>query len=395
MPSYIRRFQGGAAEWNSLIAGLPGTHLLQTWEWAQIKQAHGWEPLPLTWDSSAAPEVVARPAGDAGLAAPAAAAMVLKRRILRRGWAAHLCLLYIPKGPLLDWRNVTLRNCVLDDLESLARKEHAIFLKLDPDVLLGTGLPGETPAGEDACGQIVASELRQRGWTFSRDQIQFRNTVLVDLLPSEEDILGRMKQKTRYNVRLAEKKGVVVRTGTSSDLPLLYRMYAETSERDGFVIRNETYYTTVWETFMRPSAAVDQPSAEPLIAEVDGRVIAAIVVFYFADRAYYLYGMSREVHREMMPNHLLQWEAMKRAKRRGCHYYDLWGAPDVFSEMDSMWGVFRFKEGLGGDVVRTLGAWDLPVARFWYPIYTRIVPLVLGMMRARGMERNRQDLAAA
>ena len=165
-------------------------------------------------------------------------------------------------------------------------------------------------------------------------------------------------------------------------------MYAETSVRDGFVIRDEGYYQTVWQTFMQAST----PRAEPLIAEVDGEAVAAIFVFYFAGRAYYLYGMSREAHREKMPNYLLQWEAVRRAKGAGCKVYDLWGAPDVFDESDSMWGVFRFKEGLGGQVVRTLGAWDYTPKPFWYRMYSEIIPRVLDLMRSRGRSRTRQAL---
>ena len=102
----------------------------------------------------------------------------------------------------------------------------------------------------DNGGQAVMSELKRRGWGYSSDQIQFKNTVLIDLNPSEEELLARMKQKTRYNIRLAEKKGVTVRVGTKDDLSMLYKMYAETSVRDGFVIRDEGYYKTVWEMFM-------------------------------------------------------------------------------------------------------------------------------------------------
>lgn len=134
------------------------------------------------------------------------------------------------------------------------------------------------------------------------------------------------------------------------------------------------------------------PTCEPLIAEVDDEAIAAIFVFYFARRAYYVYGMSREAHREKMPNYLLQWEAMKRAKERGCSAYDLWGAPDGFNESDSMWGVFRFKEGLGGQVVRTLGAWDYAPNPFWYKMYSEIIPRILDVMRSRGKARTQQNL---
>jgi lipid II:glycine glycyltransferase (peptidoglycan interpeptide bridge formation enzyme) len=242
--------------------------------------------------------------------------------------------------------------------------------------------------------------LQRRGWEFSSDQIQFRNTVLIDLTSSEEQMLLRMKQKTRYNIRLAEKKGVSVRGGTQEDLPMLYRMYAETSVRDGFVIRDEGYYMTVWELFMsgatsRRSQIPDHvPFAEPLIADVNGEPVAAIFVFYFAHRAYYVYGMSRDVHREKMPTYLLQWEAMKRAKANGCIVYDLWGAPDVFDESDSMWGVYRFKEGLGGQVVRTLGAWDFAPSPLWYKMYSEIIPRLLDVMRSRGKTRTKQSIGA-
>ena len=143
-----------------------------------------------------------------------------------------------------------------------------------------------------------------------------------------------------------------------------------------------------------PLTTYQLPSAEPLIAEVDSEPVAAIFVFYFASRAYYVYGMSRNAHREKMPTYLLQWEAMKRAKAKGCTVYDLWGAPDVFDESDSMWGVFRFKEGLGGKVVRTLGAWDFAPSPLWYKMYSEIIPRVLDVMRSRGKTKTKQSLGA-
>ena len=177
-------------------------------------------------------------------------------------------------------------------------------------------------------------------------------------------------------------------------------MYAETSVRDGFVIRDEGYYKTVWELFMLGEQSKIEnrkseiPHAEPLIAEVDGEPVAAIFVFYFAGRAYYVYGMSRNAHREKMPTYLLQWEAMKRAKAKGCTAYDLWGAPEVFNESDSMWGVYRFKEGLGGQVVRTLGAYDFAPSPLWYKMYSEVIPRVLDVMRSRGKAKTKQNLGA-
>jgi len=375
--------------WNSLISKLPNPHFLQTYEWGQVKANYGWQPIYLVWDEAGKmKEERSLSSFDFHLSA---AALILKRQILRNGFAAQLSILYAPKGPLLDWSNKSLRESVLNDLQAFAKKAGAIFLKMDPDLVLGTGIPSSEDDLTDNSGQVVISELKRRGWRYSSDQIQFKNTVLIDLTLSEEELLARMKQKTRYNIRLTEKKGVTLRVGNPEDFGMLYKMYAETSVRDGFVIRDEDYYQTVWKLFMDSN----EPTCEPLIAEVDSEPVAAIFVFYFGGRAYYVYGMSRDVHREKMPTYLLQWEAMKRAKAKGCNVYDLWGAPDVFDKSDSMWGVYRFKEGLGGKVVRTLGAWDYAPNPFWYKMYSEIIPRVLDLMRTRGKAKTKQSLGGA
>jgi lipid II:glycine glycyltransferase (peptidoglycan interpeptide bridge formation enzyme) len=163
-------------------------------------------------------------------------------------------------------------------------------------------------------------------------------------------------------------------------------MYAETSIRDGFVIRDQRYYHVVWEKFIRSGLA------QALIAEVDHEPVAGLILFVFAKKAWYLYGMSRQAHREKMPNYLLQWEAICAAKAQGCEIYDLWGAPDEFDERDPMWGVYRFKEGLGGKVVRHIGAWDLPVRPISYKISLQILPKILAVLRQRGIDRTRQQV---
>ena len=378
----MQAFTGQSKEWNEIISQLPEPHFLQTWEWAQVKAKYGWIPMPFVWRD------------DSGNIL--AATMILKKKILNRGFAARLSILYAPKGPLLDWKNTALRTRVLNDLQSFAKQQSAIFLKIDPDIVLGRGVPNSGGDVLDNSGQAARSELTRRGWVYSSDQIQFQNTVLIDLSASEEEMLARMKPKTRYNVRLAEKKGITVRTGTVDDLSMLYKMYAETSIRDGFVIRDENYYITVWKLFMQnvECLTLNVPTCIPLIAEVNNEPVAAIFLFMFAGRAYYVYGMSHNAHREKMPTYLLQWEAMKRAKANGCSAYDLWGAPEEINESDSMWGVYRFKEGLGGEVVRTLGAYDFAPNKFWYKLYAEVMPRVLDVMRLRGKQKTKEGLSA-
>jgi lipid II:glycine glycyltransferase (peptidoglycan interpeptide bridge formation enzyme) len=328
------------ARWNSALVTLPHRHVLQSWEWGQFKQRWGWTPRYLLHEDQHTAK---------------AAALVL-RRSLRLG----LNVLYVPKGPALDYADAPLADRVLNELIDIAKRDRAIFIKIDPD------LP-----------QADRSILLDRGWRESREQIQFRNTMLIDLTRDEEDLLAAMKPKTRYNVRLAQKKGVCVRPGGLADLDRLYAMYRETAQRDGFIIRPIDYYRDAWGSFIQSGLA------QPLMAEVDGDAVAAVIVFRFADRAWYMYGMSRNLHRAYMPNHLLQWEAMCWAKSCGCTIYDLWGAPDELLESDSMWGVYKFKEGLGAAFTPHVGAYDFVVSRFGYWLYAVAMPRVLGMMRTR------------
>ncbi len=134
-------------------------------------------------------------------------------------------------------------------------------------------------------------------------------------------------------------------------------MYSETASRDEFIIRDHAYYLDVWTRFY------ENGMLTPLIAEVEDQAVAAIMLFTYANRSWYIYGMSASEHREKMPNYLLQWEAICSAKSAGSTVYDLWGAPDEFSENDRMWGVYQFKRGLGGYEVITPGAWDFPLRK--------------------------------
>ena len=362
------------SDWNDQVAGLSGAHVLQTWQWGEVKAQVGWRAHPLLWrDAQGTVQ---------------AAALLLQRDVRAGGLHLKMSVMYIPRGPLLDWANKDLVAQVLDDLQAYARRNGAIFLKLDPDLPLGYGVPGRENEQPAPTGLAVREELVRRGWTFSDDQIQFRNTVVLDLRDDEEAMLARMKSKTRYNIRLASRRGVTVRSGGVEDIDLLYRMYAHTSIRDDFLIRGRDYYALVWRVFFEAGLA------EPLIAEVAGEPVGAVVIFRFGGRAWYIHGMSLDAHREKMFTYLLQWEAMLRSKAAGCTEYDLWGAPDDFTESDPMWGVFRFKDGLGGQVVRTLGAWDYPVRPGLFKLYSQVLPRILGVMRRRGKSDTKRGMSA-
>lgn len=357
--------------WNNLIVHLTGAHLLQTKEWAEVKAKVGWKASPLVWRNASGGIV--------------AGALLLTRsaRLTRLGPEISIC--YAPRGPLLDWKDRELAGIVINDLQGIASEQKALFLKIDPEMRLGTGVPGSSDSCEDADGNAILESMKGSGWRFSASQIQFRNTVLLDLNGSEDDWLQRMKQKTRYNLRLAQRSGVNVREATDDEYPELYRMYAETSVRDGFMIRPQEYYLDVWRTFKQAGMV------SPLVAEVEGQKVAGLVLFHFGKTAWYLYGMSTGLHREKMPNYLLQWEAMLLARRMGCEVYDLWGAPDEFDGKDAMAGVFRFKEGLGGTVLRTCGAWDYVVSPLGYTLYENVLPKIQDVLRRNRKNQTRQE----
>ena len=342
------------AAWNRALLALPAPHLLQTWEWGAGKAQTGWAAHRLLWTQPTA-------------GAPAAAASLLLRRISRLPWGVA----YVPKGPVLDRNDPAAVELALAGVEAAARQRRAIFVKIDPDV------DPAIPSGQ----QLVAA-LRRRGWQPSPEQIQFRNTALLDLAAGEEALLAGMKPKWRYNIRLAERRGVQVRVGGPADLPAFYALYAETGDRDGFIVRPFDYYQQTWLRFMQP-ADEEAPWAALLLAEVEGDPVAGLILFGFGATAWYLYGASSERQRNLMPNHLLQWEAMRLAASRGCTTYDLWGAPDVLEESDALWGVWRFKEGFGAQFAPHIGAWDFPVNRSLYRLYTDAMPRVLDLMRSR------------
>jgi len=343
------------SQWDAALAALPLAHVLQTWDWGDFKSRWGWQPTRLLFEQ-----------GGRSLAA----AQILCRRLPYIPFSVS----YVPKGPALDYDDMSLLAFVLSVLEQQARRRRSLFLKIDPDVRLGVG-PDDLPPVPTAA--VVLEVLARRGWQPSPEQIQFKNTVLIDLTVGEDRLLAGMKSKTRYNIGLANRRGVQVRRGDETDLMTFYRLYDETARRDGFLIRPPAYYLDLWAQFLRNGRA------HLLLADVEEESVAGLMLFLFGKAAWYMVGASSDRHRNVMPSHQLQWEAIHLARRLGCTQYDLWGAPDHFDERDSMWGVYRFKTGFGGETVRGMGAFDYPSYPWLYWAYTVAMPRVLALMRRR------------
>ncbi len=341
--------------WNSTLRQLPWAHILQSWDWGEFKRAAGgWQPQRLAFKRGA--QVVAM-------------ASVALRRM------GPLKVMYVSKGPALDYSDMGLFDDVITELENRARQQGVVWLKIDPDVIQATGLPDSEDDRPDTIGTAITARLKERKWRFSDSQVQFRNTIHIDLTRSNTDILMAMSGSTRRKIRVASKKEVHVRAATLADLPVLYQLYQVTGQRDGFLIRPFDYYRRAWQEFMRVGLA------HALIAEYQGRPIAQLLLFHFGQRCWYFYGASSNEERQRMPNYALQWEAIQWAKSQGYGLYDMWGAPDVFDESDSLWGVYQFKRGFRGQVIRHIGAWDYVPRPLLYRACTEMLPRLLHLIR--------------
>jgi lipid II:glycine glycyltransferase (peptidoglycan interpeptide bridge formation enzyme) len=254
---------------------------------------------------------------------------------------------YIPRGPLGRWK------LILPDLLEASRAAGAFVLVLEPD-------DGDPEAGA----------LAELGFVPSARSVQPTTSLRVELAGSEEEILSRMHQKTRYNIGLAGRRGVTIRPW--QDPEGFSAMLRATGDRQGFGVHTPAYYRDAYDLFH------SRGEAELLLAEKDGQALGALMVFGCGPGAWYLYGASTTARRELMATYLLQWEAIRWARRRGAAWYDLWGVPDATLEElesgfearhDGLWGVYRFKRGFGGRWFQTSGAWERPIRPTLYRAY--------------------------
>ncbi len=341
--------------WQAALAELPNPHVLQSWEWGEVKGQTEWHAERLVMES----------------AAGRAAFQFLWRQPLPYLPAR---IAYVPKGPLLDWAKLDLLDQALAAVEAHARARGCIFVKIDPDVREDT-----------TTGRLLLHALHRRGWRYSAEQIQFKNTATTDLRAGEEALLAGMKSKWRYNVRLAEKRGITVRAGGAADLPAFYALYAETGARDGFLVRPEAYYRTTWQRFLDAQADDANPAGGALLLAEhpdEDQPLAGLFLLRYAATTWYFYGASSDRRRRDMPNYLLQWAAMQWALAQGCTTYDWWGAPtDLADAGDGMQGVWHFKQGFGAEFQPHIGAWDYVISPVAYRALTESLPYILAGMR--------------
>lgn len=254
---------------------------------------------------------------------------------------------YLPRPEKID---------SLEEIKKACQKERAILLKIEPLV----------PSRVEGPHRIGSPVLP-------------RHTIYIDLTKTEDQLLAAMHEKTRYNIRLAQKKGLVVKDEDGPEaLENFIKLLTATEFRQQFYSHPAQYYRTLWQT-LRPAKMVYllsaylpssfQPQDPSSIIHHPSSPIASVMLFRFKDTLYYPYGGSDPKYREFMAPHLLHWEAIKLGKKLGCKVYDMWGSyKEAPLETDPWWGIYRFKKGFGGEEITFPPAIDIPLSPL-YPLY--------------------------
>lgn len=381
--------------WNACVVDCPTGNILQSYEWGEFKALFDWKILRVSFCENRK---------IYGLA-----------QLLFRHTPAGT-IAYCPRGPLLDYHDESLTRRAFEALHEIARGNGASFLKIEPPV-------PDSPA--------FAAQMKRLGFRHT-EEVQPRSTIIVDLQHDVETLLARLNIKTRYNVGLASRRNVRILDGRDEDISLFYDLLERTSERSNFSIHSREYYEKAWHC-LKPKGM-----AHVLLASCDGEIVAGTMIFVVGQRAYYMYGASNGKNRNLKPSDLLQWESIKWARSVGCTSYDMWGIPDEVGmqvcgsglsdscdhhgervsngngsrgkesngdESNSkgsngkghdgngengnggdetsekadaakspLWGVYLFKRGFGGEVVRYAGAFDYVYSPIQFWLWTKALP---------------------
>ncbi len=246
---------------------------------------------------------------------------------------------------------------MLEALTKVGQQERAILVKMEPNV--GRPLTKSPSAFKEIKNFLIENGCRPGQALFTPYTFQ------VDLKKTEEELLGKMKSKTRYNLRLAQKHGVeVVEDNSQKAFETYLRLMIETTKRQRFYAHTPNYHRKMWET-LQPAGMTHL-----LVARYKGKILVAWILFTFNKVLYYPYGASTREHREVMPSYAMMWEAIKFGQKMGCETFDLWGTPGPDpSPKDPWFGFHRFKLGFGAQLIEFLGTWDLVINHQLYPLY--------------------------
>ena len=322
-------------EYKKFLEGHERCNFQQSLEWAEIKKPN-WKP-----------EVILAEDDDKNIIG-SLCVWIRKMPIFGN-------IMYASRGPVCDIHDISVMKQLTDGAKELAKKYNAIVLRIEPDVL----------KSDKTFRDIVTNlgyKIKDDAKDF-KDEIQPRFVFRLDIKgKTEDEIFAEFHSKTRYNVRLATRKGVVVKEGTREDLKEFHKIMVETGARDGFIIRPLSYFEKMYDE-LAPN------HMKLLMAYYEGKPISGVIPIFYGNKTWYLYGASSNEHRNLMPNYLLQWEMIKMAIARHDDVYDFRGVSGVVDENHPQYGLYRFKKGFGATFTEFIGEVYIPFKPLTYSIY--------------------------
>lgn len=353
---YTTILQPDSSRWDEFVAKHSQSSFFQVSGWGDLKAAFGW---------SAQRVALANNNGEF-----VAGAQILYRRLpLRIGKLA-----YVPFGPLVDWEQPEQVKAIFKVIDRVAREQGAIFLKLEP--------------GYD----IDPVLLEANRFRLSPQTVQPPRTIVLDINGKDEDqkiidedaILKRMNQGTRRNIRKSDKNDVTIRIGDRADVEHFNRLLHMTADRQEFGVHVPEYYEKIYDLFIETESPVKVAFLLASYTDDSGnqKDLAGVMIFVLDKQAWYISGASSNEERQRMASFGIQWAAIQWAREQGAEVYDMVGVPDederwleaeFQDKNEGLWGVYRFKRGWGGRVVRTVGAWDRVYSPIFYWLYRAYV----------------------
>ena len=306
-------------QWNGFLTSQPRGHLLQSYAWGELSQYLRARIYRLA-------------ALENGRMLGAMQLIVSSVPMPVPLPGLHFDWLYCARGPTVEQPDSPALTALIENAHAIARKEHAVVLRLEPNV-----------ADDDPEMESWIAAYRALGFQINPFSIHERRSWVLDIRPDAEQLLANFKLTWRQNVRVAERKGIIVREAVNdADFDAYYNLLAITSERDAFFIHSKDYHKEVLRRFAAEGDAV------LYLAEHEGEALAAKMLIRFGNWCWDMFGASSNNKRNLKATYLLQYRCIQWAKARGCSYFDFRAIPEILEPGEAMWGVYEYKKGFGG-----------------------------------------------
>jgi len=316
------------------------TKFLESHERCNFQQSIEWSKVKTSWKS----EIILAEDKDGKIIG---ALMLWIRKIPIFG-----NIMYSSRGPICDIHDIEILEQLTEGIKELAKKYNAIVVRIEPDI--------------ESSDQEFRNIMLELGYKIKDDAKNFREEIqpryvfrLNTKNKNEDEIFNNFHQKTRYNIRLATKKGVTVKEGTREDLKAFHEIMVTTGIRDGFITRPLAYFEKMYD-------CLGSQHMKLLMAYYEDKPISGVIPIMYGNKTWYLYGASSNEHRNLMPNYLLQWEMIKIALQNKSDIYDLRGVPGI---ADNSNGLYRFKKGFGAEYTEFIGEVYIEFKPFIYRMY--------------------------